>query len=183
MLILAMLAGLLIVPAARGQSPLAKPRSAPVSPKSDTRVVDTVPSSEFQVTSKEKRAQITPPSPARNSELETRNFLGACGAAVDELKASRALIDALDSDNAALKKRLDTEKQATAVLTELNETRKAETEALRVAVAAKNETITAKDAVITAQDKLIAALKQKKSSPWRRIGDVLIGAAVFAIVK
>lgn len=69
------------------------------------------------------------------------------------------------------------------LLTELNETRKSETEALRTALAAKNEALTAKDAVITSQDKLIEILKRKKSSPWKRIGDVLIGAAIFAILR
>ena len=110
-------------------------------------------------------------------------MIAACSAAVDELKASRVLIDSLESENAALRDRLETEKKATALLAELNETRKAESEALRAAVAAKNETIAAKDAVITAQDKLIATLKTKKSSPWRRLGDVLIGAAVFAVLR
>jgi len=69
------------------------------------------------------------------------------------------------------------------LLTELNETRKSETDALRTAVAAKSEALTAKDAVIATQDKLIETLKRKKSSPWKRIGDVLIGATIFAILK
>ena len=104
-------------------------------------------------------------------------------AAVEELAASRVLIDALESENAALKTRLGTEKQLTVVLTELNETRKSEADALRATVAAKNETIAAKDAVIAQQDKLVEALKGKKTSPWRRIGDLLIGAAIFAVLK
>jgi hypothetical protein len=65
----------------------------------------------------------------------------------------------------------------------LNETRKSENDALRAALAAKNETIAAKDAVIAGQDKLIDALKQKKTSPWKRLSDVLLGAAIFAILK
>ena len=93
------------------------------------------------------------------------------------------LIGSLEDENAALKERLETEKRATALLAELNETRKAESNALRATVAAKNETITAKDAVIASQDKLIATLKTKKTSPWRRLGEVLIGAAVFAVLK
>lgn len=104
-------------------------------------------------------------------------------AAVEELAASRTLIDALESENAALKTRLATEKQLTSVLTELKETRRVEADSLRATVAAKNETIAAKDAVIAQQDKLVEALKSKKQSPWRRIGDILIGAAVFAILK
>jgi len=68
------------------------------------------------------------------------------------------------------------------VLSELDETRKEESEALRSAVAAKNETITAKDAVIATQDKLIETLKRKKSSPWKRLGDVLIGVGIGVLL-
>ncbi|MEQ1604566.1 MAG: hypothetical protein ABL999_06830 [Pyrinomonadaceae bacterium] len=111
------------------------------------------------------------------------NVLASCAAAVEELKASRILIDALEIENASLKTRLETEKQMTATLTEVNETRRSESDALRNAIAAKNETIAAKDAVITSQDKLVEALKKKKPSPWRRIGDILIGAAAIAVLK
>jgi hypothetical protein len=104
-------------------------------------------------------------------------------AAVEELAASRTLIDALEVENTSLKARLATEKQMSAVLVELNETRKSEAESLRATVAAKNETIAAKDAVIAQQDKLVEALKNKNTSPWRRIGDILIGAAIFAVLK
>ncbi len=100
-----------------------------------------------------------------------------------ELEKTRILVGALESENSTLKTRLETEKRAMAILSELNETRKSEADALKAALAAKNETIAAKDAVIASQDKLVAALKTKKSSPWRRLGDVLIGAAVFAILK
>jgi len=100
-----------------------------------------------------------------------------------ELEKSRVLIAALESENTALKERRETEKRTAEILTELVGTHKSEAEALRSAVAAKNETIAAKDAVIASQEKLIEALKKKKSSPWRRLGDVLIGAAVFAILK
>ena len=111
------------------------------------------------------------------------DVLAACAAAVNELKASRTLLDALDAENASLKSRLETEKRTTAILTELNETRKSETEALRKAIEAKTETIAARDTVIATQDKLIDALKTKKPSPWRRLGDILIGAAVIAVLK
>lgn len=104
-------------------------------------------------------------------------------AAAVELERTRVLVATLESENNALKDRLDTEKRAAAIFTELNETRKGESEALKAAIMAKNETIAAKDAVIASQDKLIEALKAKKSSPWRRLGDVLIGATVFAILK
>ena len=100
-----------------------------------------------------------------------------------ELEKTRVLVTALESENRAVNDRLETEKRTTAILADLNETRKSESDALRVAIAAKNETITAKDAVITSQDKLNAALKQKKTSTWRRLGDVLIGAGIFAILK
>jgi uncharacterized protein YicC (UPF0701 family) len=93
------------------------------------------------------------------------------------------LIDALERENAALKTRLDTERSANAILIELNETRKSEGEALRQTIAAKNETIAAKESVITAQDKLIATLKTKRTSIWKRIGDIAIGAAVGAVMR
>lgn len=100
-----------------------------------------------------------------------------------ELEKTRVLVSSLESETRGITDRLETEKRAVAILTELNETRRSESDALRAALTAKNETITARDAVIAAQDKLIAALKTKKPSPWRRIGDVLIGAAAFAILK
>ena len=123
-------------------------------------------------------ANIQPPATAGGSDL-----IAACAAAIDELKASRTLLDALDAENASLKSRLETEKRTTAILTELNETRKSETDALRKAIEAKTETIAARDTVIATQDKLIDALKTKKPSPWRRLGDILIGAAVIAVLK
>ncbi len=111
------------------------------------------------------------------------DIIAACSAAVDELKASRVLIEALDGENTSLKSRLETEKRTTAILTELNETRKSESDALRKAIDAKNETIAARDTVIATQDKLIDALKTKKPSAWRRLGDILIGAAAIAVLK
>jgi len=110
-------------------------------------------------------------------------LIGACAAAVDDLKATRVLVESLTNESDALRTQLETEKQTTGLLTELNETRKTETDALRETVAAKNEAIVAKDAVIASQDTLIEALKKKKSSPWKRLGDVLIGAALFAVLK
>jgi septal ring factor EnvC (AmiA/AmiB activator) len=119
-----------------------------------------------------------------NSQFSILNsqLAPACSAAADELTASRVLIDALERDNAALKQRLEIEKQTTQLLTELNQTRKSESEALRSALAAKNETLTAKDAVIASQDKLIETLKRKKSSPWKRVGDVLIGIGLGTLL-
>ncbi len=109
--------------------------------------------------------------------------IASCAAAVEELRASRSLIDALEVENRALTERLATEKAATAILTELNETRRSESVALKNTIAAKNETITAKDAVIASQDKLVEALKKKTPSPWRRLGDILLGAAAIAVLK
>jgi hypothetical protein len=119
---------------------------------------------------------------AANSLTDTQTLIASCAAAADELIASRKLIDALDAENAALKARLETEKQTTALLSELNETRRTENEALRSALTAKNDAIAAKDAVIASQDKLIETLKRKKSSPWKRVGDVLIGVGVGVLV-
>ncbi len=99
-----------------------------------------------------------------------------------ELEKTRVLVTALGSENKLVNERLVTEKQTTAILTELNETRKSEAAALRTTVAAKNETIAAKDAAIAAQDKLVAGLKAKKPTPWQRLSDILIGAAAFAIL-
>ena len=104
-------------------------------------------------------------------------------AAANELEQTRLLVGELETENQLLTERLATEKLATTLLTELNQTRRSETEALRSTIAAKNETITAKDAVISTQDKLIVSLKGKKSSVWRRLGDIIIGAATIAVLK
>jgi len=69
------------------------------------------------------------------------------------------------------------------LLTELNETRKSQADALLTAISANHETLAAKDAVITAQDKLIQALKRKKPSPWKRLGDVLLGVGLGMVLK
>ncbi|MCC6328973.1 MAG: hypothetical protein IT174_10685 [Acidobacteria bacterium] len=150
------------MPAAYGQSEQQPTNSASGSAKSDIRA-----SEEVQ---------------RKDAETQSR-IVNACAAAVDELKKIRAFADVLERENILLRERLDTEKAAVKVLTELNETRRSEAEALRTAVAAKNETIAAKDAVIARQDELVGVLKKKKSSPWKRVGDVLIGVAVAAILK
>ena len=100
-----------------------------------------------------------------------------------ELEKTRMLVTVLETENRALIERLTTAKATTTILTDLNETRRSEADALHNVIAAKNETIEAKDAVIVSQDKLVEALKKKKPSPWRRIGDLLIGAAAIAILK
>jgi hypothetical protein len=125
----------------------------------------------------------TAAKPQKSGADSNSGLISACAAAVEDLKVTRVLVDALESENAAVKTRLGTEKQTTALLIELNETRKSETDSLRSTIAAKNEAIAAKDAVITSQDRLIEVLKKKKASPWKRLGDVLIGAAIFALLK
>ncbi|MBV9215921.1 MAG: hypothetical protein JO053_07060 [Acidobacteria bacterium] len=136
------------------------------------------------------RAQTTTP-PSTNSAISSPSrgtaVINACSAAVDELIASRKLIEALDAENSGLKTSVETERRLNAVLIELNATRKSESDALRNALSAKNEALAAKELVIASQDKLIAELKRKKSSVWRRLGDVLVGAGlgagVIAILK
>lgn len=104
-------------------------------------------------------------------------------AAAIELENSRSMIATLEAENAAVRERLETEKRLTSVLAELSATQKAESAALRSALEAKDETIRAKDAVITAQDKYAAELRSRTRSPWRRVGDVLIGVAAAALLK
>ena len=156
-LILPMLGMLLSVHAVFGQSPQTRTSSASGLQRSGTGV-------------------------SRRSAPSDRE-LAACAAAVEDLRATRSLAAALEQENTALNARLEIERRSVGLLTELNETRRSETEALRRTVVAKNEAIAAKDAVIVSQEKLIEALKKKKSSPWKRLGDVLIGAAVIAILK
>jgi len=156
-----MLSGL----AAYGQSTPPPTNSAPGSPPSDTRA-------------SKSDAFTRSPETAKAVTL-TR----ACAAAVSELEASRRLIDLLERENRLVKDRLETETRNVAVLTELNASRKAETEALRTALAAKTETLAAKDEVIASQQRLIDTLKTKKSSPWKRLGDILIGVAAGALIR
>lgn len=156
-----LLAAMLSAHAAFGQSQAQQTNSVPGSQKSGTGV------------SRQKAV----------GSGQSAGLVEACAAAVEDLKATRALAAALETENAALKARIETAKQTTELLTELDATRKSETDALRATVAAKNEAIAAKDAVIASQDKLIEALKKKKSSPWKRLGYVLIGAALIAVLK
>jgi hypothetical protein len=109
--------------------------------------------------------------------------IGACAAAAEELGEARKLVEALEKENGALNRRLETEKRTSALLADLGETRQTESDALQKALAAKNETITAKDETIRMQAALIENLKKKKTSPLKRLGDILLGAAVIAILK
>lgn len=117
---------------------------------------------------------------AKKSE---RGVIAACAAAAEELAASREAITELERQNAELASRLSDEKRMNGILTELNETRRTESEALRQTIAAKNETIAAKDTAIKAQDELIAKLKNKRSSPWKRVGDILIGVGAAVLLR
>jgi len=134
---------------------------------SGTAANEAVPSSELRASSKRQGQRV----------------IAACAAAADELEKTRTLVDALERENKAIKERLETEKQTAAIMQELIETRRQQSDALRAALSSKNEAIAAKDAVIDSQAKLIEELKKKRASPWRRIGDMLAGAAVFAILK
>ena len=110
--------------------------------------------------------QQTPNSAKSSSSSATRasDATAACMATAVELEKTRAFAASLETENRVLTERLATEKAATALLTELNQSRRAESEALKNTVAAKNETIAAKDSVIASQDKLVEALKKKKPS-------------------
>jgi hypothetical protein len=162
-----MLVVMLSVLAASAQQPQPPKTSVESSPRSDTGAT------EVRVT----------PSGVQDGTRKRVTLTEACNAAVDELNASRILIDALEMENSTLRSRLETEKRANEFLNELNETRRAEGEALKATVAAKNETIAAKDAAIAAQDRLIGSLKTKKRSVWSRIADIAIGAAIGAVIK
>ena len=154
------------VPGGYAQSTPPPTNSAPGSPRSDTHA---------------SKSDAFTRSAAETAEAVT--LTRACAAAVSELEASRRLIDLLDRENTMLKDRLETETRTTAILTELNTNRKAESEALKIALAAKSETLGAKDEVIASQQKLIGSLKTKKSSPWKRLGDILIGVAAGMVLR
>ncbi len=68
-------------------------------------------------------------------------------------------------------------------LKELNESSQKENSALRTAIAAKDETIAAKNVVIAKQDELIIQLKKRRSSAWKRLGDILIGVAISTVLN
>lgn len=159
-LILLVLAVMSSVHAASGQSKQEPTSSAPGSRNSGIRV------------------ESVPPATAGGTDLAA-----ACMATAIDLEKTRILASELETENQLLADRLETEKRTTALLAELNETRKSENDALRSTVAAKNETIAAKDAVIASQDKLVEALNRKKTSIWRRLGDVLLGAAAIAVLR
>ena len=128
-------------------------------------------------------AESSPTSGTRATSGGEKGPIAACAAAVNELTATRVLTAALESENAALKARLEALRRETRLLDELNATRKAETAALRTALDAKNDTITAKDAVIASQDKLVETLRRKRSPIWKRALDIMIGVGVGAILK
>jgi hypothetical protein len=110
-------------------------------------------------------------------------MIGACAAAADELAKTRVLVETLEGENGAVRRRLETEKRAVTLLKQLNETRATESEALRNALEAKDQAIAAKNEVIVSQAKLIELLKKRKTSLWTRLGDVLLGAAAIGLLK
>lgn len=124
-----------------------------------------------------------PTSATRANEPAASQIINACAAAAEELIAVRRLAAALERENLALHDRLQIAAQVETLLQELAETRRSETQALRNAITAKDETIDAKDSVIAKQDELIERLKKRKSSPWKRVGDILIGVAISAVLK
>lgn len=107
----------------------------------------------------------------------------ACAAAVEELVKSRELLTVLEKENELLRVRLETEKEMMALLAELTEIRKQENAALVEALTARRGEAAAQGAVIAAQDELITALRKRKRSPLARIGDVLLGAGIIAILR
>ncbi|HMQ05314.1 MAG TPA: hypothetical protein PKD26_15460 [Pyrinomonadaceae bacterium] len=123
------------------------------------------------------------PSSAIRANSAAKGVVNACAAAVEDLAATRKLADALERENAVLGERLETARRVEALLNELNASRRNENEALLAALKAKNETIAAKDHALARQDEQITELKRKRSSPLKRLGDILIGVAVTAILK
>ena len=165
-----LLAATQIVLAERALSQPTPPSSVKSSPASATRV-----RSEPLAVSSEQPAVETTRKGVGKSDVNA-----ACMAAAVELEKTRILTAALETENAGLNERLAVERRATSLLTELAETRSRESAALRSAVDAKNEALAAKDQVIASQ---ADALKAKRPSPWRRVGDILIGVAAAAILK
>lgn len=126
------------------------------------------------------------PDSATNAERrKTKNdaALAACAAAADELAAARNLIELLEKNRQLLEARLETEKRIADLALQLAESRRLETMALRQAADAREETIAALAARIEAQEKMIADLKKRKTSVWKRLGDVMIGVAAGAILR
>ena len=168
--------------AASAQQPPPPPTSAANSPSSDTGASKSN-SYAFRHEPDATNAQPAPAPLRRSITPKGETLTAACNAAADELKATRTLVSGLESENAALKQRLETEQRITALLTELDQTRTREAEALRSTIASQSATIQAKDSVLAAQDKLITELRRKKSSPWKRVMDVLIGVGVGAMLR
>lgn len=123
------------------------------------------------------------PAPTPPAVPPEQAIINACAATAEDLGKTRTYASALESENKLLRERLDTEKRTVETLSELNETRRAETSALRGVVEAKNEALAARNEQIAAQEKLIAELKKKKTSIWKRIGDVALGVAIISVLR
>jgi len=147
------------------------------------QVINSAKSSPSSVTVATKPDAVPTPTPTARAPTDIQKLINSCAATAEDLAKSRVLVDVLEKENGLIKERLETEKRTSAVLLELNDTRKAENASLRETVAAKNETIAAMSAVIAAQDKLVETLKKKKTSPLKRLADVLVGIGLMAVFR
>lgn len=116
------------------------------------------------------------------NSTQTTNAL--CSKAVDEVKASRALITSLELENKIIVERLNVEKQTVTLQTAIIANAARESASLR-------ETITSKDKVIEAQSEQIKllndALKRTKKPPavaiLNRVALITFGAIVIKILN
>lgn len=83
----------------------------------------------------------------------------------------------------ALGGRVETEKEKSAVLTELAESRRREAESYKSANDALKTAIDAKNQIIANKDKEIEILKKKKSSLFDGLKKIAVGVAIGAVVK
>ena len=120
---------------------------------------------------------------AASDAVPTPGLIGACSRAVNELVELRSLSAAQADEIAKLESGIEAARATNALLTELNDTRRRETEALRGTVAAKDETIAAKNGAIAKQDELIRVLEKRKPSTWKRVGDLAIGIAAGILLR
>ena len=124
-----------------------------------------------------------PDSAATKLNTNAKDLRAACMATAIELEATRQFVKELDAEREALQRRLITESDADLVEGELIKAQKAEIDSLRLALDAKDRSLKAKDTLIAEQDKLIGSLERKRSTPLKRLRDILIGAAAALIFK
>lgn len=104
-------------------------------------------------------------------------------AAAVDLESTRELAAELDKKSELLTERLRSEENANGLAAEMIRTQASAISSLKDAIKAKDDAAGSKDAVIAAQEKLIESLRRKRSSPWSRIRDILIGAGAVLIFK